>query len=195
MHPIKTHARDGGSIVHPQLKLGYIGIPKCASSATHDYLTRLGGWFSIATTPQTTAAEPFRDYLDLQLFTVVRHPLTWIQSGYRMLKQRYNYHLDFDSHVDHLLARTNPIRSEIFRWHCLILPDEHLENYKVKVFRVEQLDNLPKWLSKRFPQTKDQTIPVGNATKKETILEIEPHTLEKIREFAGAYAEKFGYQL
>lgn len=202
-HYIAPNKNDGGSLVNRKKNLGYIAIPKCASTSVNGYLWKLKGWKSFFISKHrrlpATAAEPFKyESPDLELFTVVRHPLSWIQSGYLMMKQKFHCDISFDLHVEHLLAGTNPIENirlqDTWRWHCSLLPDAHIGSFKPRIFRVEQLDDLHAWITAKFPKAADRPIPASNTSKTEPI-EISPSTRERILQFAGSYAHKFGYEL
>ena len=81
----------GGNLINHRLKLGFIHIPKCGGCSITRYLHRLSNhWESLDPNEKAYAAEPFIDYKDYQLFTTVRHPVTWILSGYKFMKQRYS---------------------------------------------------------------------------------------------------------
>jgi len=204
-HFVAIPKNDGGSLVHRKKNLGFIAIPKCASTSITGYLWQLQGWKSFFYTKHqtrrmpATAAEPFEyESPDLELFTVVRHPLSWIQSGYLMMKQKFHCDIPFDLHVEHLLAGTNPIENihlqDTWRWHCSLLPDAHIGSFKPRIFRVEQLDDLHAWITAKFPKAAAMPVPVRNISKTEPI-EISPSTRQRIAQFAGAYAHRFGYEL
>lgn len=188
----------GGNLANHRNKLGFVHIPKCAGSAITGYLHNIGRWRSVDNDKKTFAAEPFitEGYVNYKLFTVIRHPVTWILSGYKFYKQRRNYMLSFDEHVDSLVYNTDPNISNIgdWRWHCKILPDLHIGTASVKVFKLEELYKLPEYLSEYFPYAKRFEVVVENAADPEHI-EINSNTMNKIKTFAGSYAEKFEYEL
>jgi len=187
----------GGSLGNYKHKLGFIHIPKCAGCSVGMYLQQLGNWHLVETRSQKYAAEPFKNYPSYELFTVIRHPISWIQSGFKMWKQRRNYKLSFDEHVDKIIynSQSKSIYENFdWDWHCSILPDEHIGNMKPKIFKMEELDKLKTYLIEYFPEADNYSFKIENNTNPE-IIEMSPVTMEKVKKFSKQYAEKFEYEL
>jgi hypothetical protein len=187
----------GGNLFNVKNRLGFIHIPKCAGCCVGAYLHRIGQWRPV---PEdlcnTYAAESFKKLHNYTLFTVIRHPVDWMCSGYKMWKQRRNYTLSFDEHVDKVVYGTqSSIDSHTFDWdwHCRILPDKHMGNMKPKIFKLEELDTLKTYLSEFFPLAQTYDFELANETKPETI-EISPKTMAKIKMYTKAYAYKYKYE-
>ena len=186
----------GGNLGNYKNRLGYIHIPKCAGNSIAFYLHNLGEWHAIDDNLKSFAAEPFNRFKTYRLFTVVRHPVSWILSGYKFYKQRRNYNLSFSEHVDRVVTDYTPtVYDENFDWywHCKILPDAHIGHYKPKVFKLEQLDELKPYLNQWFPNANKFSIGFENATRPEQI-EIKKHTMQKIKKYTGSYADKYEYE-
>jgi len=187
----------GGNLANFTNKIGFIHIPKCGGCSVGRYLHHIGRWHSIDHVDKTYAAEPFLPMHNYKFFTIIRHPVDWILSGYKMWKQRHGYQLTFDEHVDALLSDYIPdIHSNDFDWywHCKILPDQHIKGFSVTVCKLEEIHKLPVFLNEFFPEALHFEIPVDNATDKEYI-SISNSTYDKIKNFAGAYADTYGYEL
>ena len=181
----------GGNLINHRLKLGFIHIPKCGGCSVTRYLHKLSNdWESLDPNEKAYAAEPFTDYKDYQLFTTVRHTVTWILSGYKFMKQRYSVEGCFDTHLDRILHNTY---NEIdWRWHCAILPNTHIGNFKPKVFKLEEIYKLELWANQQF--LCEEKIESENATEKEDIT-VSGYHLEKIKTIAGKYANDYNYEL
>lgn len=181
----------GGNLINHRLKLGFIHIPKCGGCSVTRYLHKLSNdWESLDPNEKAYAAEPFTDYNDYQLFTTVRHPVTWILSGYKFMKQRYGVEGCFDTHLDRILHNT--YNDLDWRWHCSILPSMHIGNFSPKVFKLEEISKLELWANTRF--SCDAKIESENATEKEDITVSNQH-LEKIKIIASKYANEYNYKL
>lgn len=186
----------GGNLGNYQNNLGFIHIPKCAGCSVAEYLHKIGRWHPIDDNSKTFAAEPFIKFKTYTLFTVVRHPITWLLSGYKFYKQRRSYDLTFDEHIDSLMNNSVPdVSDEKFDWywHCKLLPDGHIGNLHVTVCKLEEIDKLRNYLFKWFPKALDFEIPITNTTDYEYV-DISQKTLNKIKNLTGSYARRFDYE-
>jgi len=185
------------ALINNKNKLGFIHIPKCAGSSVRNYLHKIGKWEELSFDYATYASQPFENLNEIdKLFTVVRHPLSWVISGFKFFKQRNQLSLSFEEHVDKMIAEhTLNLNDADFDWfwHCKVLPDAHIGNFNPKVFKVEEINKLPVYLSQWFPNANTINIDIENKTMHEKIF-IEKHTLEKIKKYTGAYADKFEYE-
>lgn len=183
----------GGNLANNKKKLGFIHIPKCGGCSVACYLHMFAQWDLVDFDKKTYAAEPYLKYTNYKLFTTIRHPVDWMLSGYKMYKQRRNYNLTFDQHVDAVTHTTNTLGVD-WAWHCQILPNDHLKNFDVKIFKLEEISKLPEWLSQFFSNANEFVVPVTNATDIEHI-EISKSTMNKIKKYTGKYADRYEYEL
>jgi len=185
-----------GNFYHSKTKLGFIHIPKCGGCSVVQYLLDLDHWKPIGQdVHKNYAAESYNNF-DATLFTTVRHPVTWLKSGYKFFKQTYNHNITFDEHIDKVLYQKNISSHELFdwHWHCQLLPSDHIGNHSVVACKLEEIEKLPKWLEQWFPNATDFTVPIKNTTEEEDII-ISKDTMNKIKTLTTHYADRFGYEL
>jgi len=186
----------GGNLGNYEHNLGFVHIPKCAGCSVAHYLHKIGRWHPIDNNMKTYAAEPFKLFKSYKLFTVVRHPVTWLCSGYKFFKQRRNYNLTFEEHVDRIMDVYEPdISSQDFDWywHCKLSPAGHIGRFQMTICKLEEIDKLRYHLLKWFPKALDYEIPIDNATEVEYI-NINPKTMNKIKMLFKNYAQRFEYE-
>lgn len=180
-----------GSLINHQKKLAWIFLPKCGGNSVWDYLKTIGtGWIDPVTIGFDTHIEVPDDY---QVFCVGRNPRDWIESGYRYCKQRCHYKLDFKTHVKAMMYN-NFNDTEVW-WHCIITPDIHVSHYPdIKIFQLEKIAELQKWLKPFFPDLEEFEFPHTNKTNVD-------HTIiwdDQVVQYANAkmyrYNKMFNYK-
>lgn len=186
------------SIVNHNKALVYLFLPKCGGCSVCEYLQKLDDWDLPVKNPQHPNDTNILIPAGYKVFTVIREPVDWILSGYRMFAQRRNYTLSITEHLE--LIR-NPLNTYThlryeredwgdWWWHCGITPDKHFEKYKdVRVFKLENLDLLQKWLGYYF-DTKDIVMPHTNQTEPQDII-LSDYDKELIEEITYFYKRKY----
>ena len=189
------------SIVNHDKGLAYIFLPKCGGCSICEYLQELDpNWEVPAKDPVTPNDTKIVVPKHYKIFTVVREPVSWILSGYKMYKQRRGLdytiteHLELIRNPHNLFTHYRDVRNDWgdWWWHCGITPDKHLDRYpNIEVFKLEHLDELSSWLEIYFP---NNNVKIGhtNQTEREHIaLSSYDHML--IDEIVHFYREKFEY--
>lgn len=180
-----------GSLINHQKKLAWIFLPKCGGNSIWDYLKASPtGWIDPVTVHVDTHIEVPDDY---QVFCVGRNPRDWIESGYRWSKQRHDYKLDFKSHVKAMLYSNFEDR-EIW-WHCVITPDIHVSHYPdIKIFQLEKIQELQKWLATFFPDLDEHEFPHRNKTDVDHTIIWDEQTVKYANAKMYRYNKMFNYK-
>jgi hypothetical protein len=176
----------------------YIFLPKCGGCSVCEYLQELDDWDIPAKNPVCSSDTNIIIPPHYKIFTVVREPVSWVLSGYRMFKQRRNYNLSITEHLE-LLRNPHNVFTHYrdtrndwadWWWHCGITPDKHFEKYSnVQVFKLNELHKLQNYLGPYF-NTKDIVFPHTNQTEPEDI-ELTNYDRKLINEITYFYNLKF----
>jgi hypothetical protein len=191
-------------ILHDK-KIIYIHIPKCAGSATTRFLNFTKDPWTILSSDgvqfAANALDTVENINDYKIFTIIRDPVAWSLSGYKFTKREYpEYSKTYKEHLEYIYNKTNWHKVHLewnIRWHCAILPDQHIQNYKVAFFKLEtDIPLLIKWLSKKVNiKYKRYNLPIENNIELNENIEFDKSTLEMCQNLYGNYAQKFNYNI
>lgn len=189
-----------GNLINHKHKIGYVFLPKCGGSSVCHYLQALDpNWEMIDDEMEMSNIQAFRQYPHYKIFSVIRHPVDWVLSGYRYFR---HLNLSLDEHLDLALNPTKKImnvggKTERILWgdwfnHCGVTPDIHL-NDRVRVFKLEtEIPELRKYLGKIFPLAKYYDFPHINKTEPMEI-NLTKEQVEKILKLTWFYGQKYRY--
>lgn len=189
-----------GNLINHKFKIGYVFLPKCGGSSVCHYLQALDkNWEHTDDEYGVSNYLSFEKYPNYRLFSVIRHPVEWVLSGFRYFK---HLGLTLDRHLDLALNPTKKIlevsgKKDRLLWgdwysHCGITPDVHL-NDRVKVFKLEtEIPLLRKFLKPMFPLAKYYDFPHINKTEK-IDLNLTQAQIEKILKLTWFYGQKYRY--
>ena len=137
----------------------------------------------------------FDDYTH---YVVVRHPHSWLMSGFRFLQsfggnpRHFKYHRDYEAHLTDVLAeRTQNITVFNLFWseHCSVMPDKYCDKNGIPV-KLENIDDFFKTLNVF------NTVPIKNVTSPRIPYPIINSNIQSLlNEISEDYAKKFGYTL
>ena len=178
------------NVYHPELKIAYVHVPKCAGTSVSRELLNHGFVSAEDDKWYTNSYQQLENIPKINEYTIVatvRHPVAWMTSGYRYCNY---WNLTFEQHLNLVL---NPITQpepfyKDWYWHCAILPDAHFPN-TANVFKVEELDQLTHWFEQQLNTTIN--IPHVNTTEGET--SVSSTELDLIKQFTKEYAERWNY--
>lgn len=192
---------------HP---LVYVHIPKSGGNSMRQWLQKLepNQWSRIPQAVREGYAAKTALLSDAQPFTLVRHPLPRLVSGYRMFVEYRDFEPDWEWITDHLLhpltmmksihacAQYDPRHSGIlvdWYWH-LMSQTEHAA-HRCTWFRWEDTEPFIDWISQWIPSARDIPMPVDNASDK-TIPVICPRKfVDRINTFLKTDCDTFGYTM
>jgi hypothetical protein len=176
---------------HPELKIAFVHVPKCAGTSISRELMNHGfvsaednQWYDYS----FQQLEKIIDVNDYTIVSTVRHPISWMISGYKFCNY---FGWTFLQHIEQIL---NPIkRSEPYYrdwyWHCAILPDKHFPVH-TKVFHVEHIDRLSEWFGNQL----NTNINIPHINKTSGIVDVNVQELELIKRFTKEYAHHWNYE-
>ena len=186
-----------------------ISVPsKCG---THTFAHLLKGWQDVYTKKsldnlpytglQKTLAACDKLKINLNDYThyvVVRHPHTWLMSGFRFLQglggnpKHFKYHRDYEAHLtDVLTERTQQTTVFDLFWseHCSVMPDAYCDKNSIPI-KLENIDDFFKTLGITCKVVKHNTTnprvpyPIINSNVKKLLHQI-----------SDDYAKRYGYIL
>lgn len=175
---------------HPELKIAFVHVPKCAGTSVSRELLNHGFLNAEDNVWYNRSIDQFKNKINIDEYTIVatvRNPVNWMTSGYRYCNY---WNLTFEQHLRFVLnpkKRPDPFYKDWY-WHCAILPDSHFPN-TTKVFKVEELDRLNEWFEKQLNTTIN--IPYVNTTEGETV--VSNTELDLIKQFTKEYADRWKY--
>ena len=177
---------------HPELKIAFVHVPKCAGTSISRELLNHGflsveddRWYDYSFQQLENQIHDIDEYT---IVATVRHPVTWMISGYKYCNY---FNWTFEEHLQNVIS---PIeRSESYYrdwyWHCAILPDRHFPSNS-NVFYVEEIQKLSSWFENKLNTTIN--IPHVNAT--DGNIEVSDNELKLIKTFTKEYADRWKYE-
>lgn len=181
------------NVYHPELKIAFIHVPKCAGTSIsralmdHGFVSAEDNQWYDASYQQLARRVP--NIQDYKLVATVRNPVDWCISGYKMCNY---WNLTFE---EHLKTCINPVWHnrpgyKDWYWHCAILPHVHITS-NTNVFKVEQMDKLKSWFEEQLNTVLD--IPWVN--QKSDTVTVTDSELSLIEKFTNEYAKKYKYKI
>ena len=139
------------SKINHKKKLIHIFTPKCGGNSVTQWLFKVDEDWEYFPKLTTDIPEGYT------AFATVRSPLSWVLSGYKMFKYHFGLPFDFEKHCQVINNPFSIINNELtnrvdwadYWWHCGITPDMHIGD-KVKVFKLEELEKLEKWMQETY---------------------------------------------
>ena len=201
------------SKINHRKKLIHIFTPKCAGCAISKWIHALDPKDEWEPFPQLRHVMP-KGYTS---FAIVRNPIDWVLSGYKMYKSHHNLPFDFEKHCEMINNPISLLRKqhekinivwEQYWWHCGITPDQHLAD-DTKAFKLENIEILRTWMTKYYPNALDIDMIVDNASPPYEVIDVEYNVKEQglhkiyitkrakdlIQRKCSYYAKRYGYEL
>ena len=190
---------------HPFRNIAYVHTPRCAGTnisrtliCNNDFIdAEKQKWYR-------NAYEPLLNISNISEYTiigVVRHPVTWLWSGYNFTYQYFELSLK-----EHLECVLNPwfllINHKIkynlrafndWYWHSCILPDKHLPD-NTKIFKFEKLNELEAYLDIKLYDKEQWKNNQYNTMISPPLPQLTDEEKKLIKQIAGEYAEKWNYE-
>jgi len=192
---------------HPERKIGYIHTPRCAGTNISRTLITINGFIRVDYDEDwpVTAYEPLLEISNISEYTlisVVRHPVTWLWSGYNYCNRYWS--ITFEKHLEciinpWLLLSAKHKDKDLMKkflgwyWHCCILPDKHLPD-RTKIFKFEKLDQLENFLNIKIYNKEQWKDDSNNTTISPRLPLFTDYEKNLIKQITNSYAEKWDYE-
>jgi hypothetical protein len=176
---------------HPELKIAFVHVPKCAGTSISRELLNHGfisaeddKWYDYSFQQLEKQIPNIDEYT---IVATVRHPVTWMTSGYKFCNY---FNWSFEEHLQNVISPTERPESyyQDWYWHCAILPDKHFPLHTT-VFKIENLQSLIDW----FQIQLNTTIKISHVNCTSGTLYIGDNELSLIKQFTKEYAERWNY--
>ena len=187
--------------INHKAKLIHNFTPKCAGSSVSAYLCEIApsDWEEFPKINYLTDSKDIPD--GYTIISTIRHPIPWMISGYRMQRQKGHIQMNFEEYCiwvakgpSERYYNKHPAQFDDIWWHCGLLPDYHLVPGQ-KVFKLENIKELQKFIAGIYPHAKKIEFPVHNESFYDPKIKFTKKVQQAIRYKCGAYAQRFGYDL
>lgn len=181
-----------GSVKDTEKKIVFNFLPKCGSTSVLSLLKELSPKLEFQ--PQWELIEYPERFEDFTIFSLIRHPVPYIVSGYRMfynkgLQHTFRQHLEWINNPYELIIDKEGDWRD-FWWHCGNTPDMYLQPNQ-KYFKLEELNTFETWISDVY-ETKVK-LPHQNASEKIDVDLTDSVIQDLILRKSKYYADKYEY--
>ena len=192
---------------HP---LVYVHVPKSGGNSMRQWLQQLepNQWSKIPQAVREGSAATTALQSGATVFTLVRHPLPRLASGYRMFVEYRNFEPDWDWITQHLLHPMTMIKSvhacaQFDPRHSGVLIDWYWHHQSqtahgaqhTQWFRWEELEQFADWISAWIPSAKTIPIPVDNESDKRIPIVCPRKYVDSVNAFLKTDCDTFGYPM